>query len=535
MRKILALVLSLLMSVPASAQIVGTLPFTLQNGTVADANQVMADLNAIVSGVNLNAANAGANSNITALNGLTTPLVYTAGGSSTYIGGVSAGVANAQTVVTLTPTGFSLIAGKSVVFIAGFTNTAALTVNANGQGAKNVFVPQLNGAPASTVGGEVQAGQLVQMTYDGTEFVLINPSPTSQPSRSLVSSSGASVLDTDDHNRIRLGGGAFYQLTLGAPGAYKDPNFWVDVLNEDTARAKFISVSGGTSFYLYPGQIRRLMIDAGAVWLTWPSSQRWTHGGTAMFADITNGSDANDCLAAGSGSACQHICTAVNRQYNDIDHQNASPTVNVAAGTYTENCALAGQLTGVNVMFITGAGSGTTTWKPIGAGVPAFAQDGAELIINGFTFQNAGGSNGATAVAVHQTGILDLGNDIVFGSFPNGTYMLCDHGGGTINIPATLGINGSTGTVLQLGGGCSATWAGAGTLTITGGSTCSTFINMAGNANLAMGTVTVSGAENAGCQKYNVQINAALSAGGTSTTGWGGVAGNTATGGQFAP
>lgn len=175
MRKILALVLSLLMSVPASAQIVGTLPFTLQNGTVADANQVMADLNAIVSGVNLNAANAGANSNITALNGLTTPLVYTAGGSSTYIGGVSAGVANAQTVVTLTPTGFSLIAGKSVVFIAGFTNTAALTVNANGQGAKNVFVPQLNGAPASTVGGEVQAGQLVQMTYDGTEFVLINP------------------------------------------------------------------------------------------------------------------------------------------------------------------------------------------------------------------------------------------------------------------------------------------------------------------------------------------------------------------------
>ena len=68
MRKILALVFSLC-ACAAQAQIVGTLPFILQNGTLADANQVMSDFNTIVAGVNANAATAGINTNINALNG----------------------------------------------------------------------------------------------------------------------------------------------------------------------------------------------------------------------------------------------------------------------------------------------------------------------------------------------------------------------------------------------------------------------------------------------------------------------------------
>jgi hypothetical protein len=63
------------------AIIIPALPYTLTNGTTADANQVMADLNDIVSGVNTNAAHNGPNSDITALTGLTTPLAASQGGT----------------------------------------------------------------------------------------------------------------------------------------------------------------------------------------------------------------------------------------------------------------------------------------------------------------------------------------------------------------------------------------------------------------------------------------------------------------------
>jgi hypothetical protein len=61
--------------------IIGALPFNLQNGTTADASQVMADFNKIVTDTNAHAAAAGANSSITSLSGLTTPLSISQGGS----------------------------------------------------------------------------------------------------------------------------------------------------------------------------------------------------------------------------------------------------------------------------------------------------------------------------------------------------------------------------------------------------------------------------------------------------------------------
>jgi hypothetical protein len=63
------------------AIIIPALPYTLTNGTTADANQVMADLNDIVSGVNTNGAANGPNSDITSLTGLTTPLAASQGGT----------------------------------------------------------------------------------------------------------------------------------------------------------------------------------------------------------------------------------------------------------------------------------------------------------------------------------------------------------------------------------------------------------------------------------------------------------------------
>ena len=177
MRKALALVAALLWMGAAGAQtIIGTLPFTLQNGSIADANQVMADFNTIVASVNSNAASAGANTNITALNGLTTPLVYTSGGTSNYIGGTTTGTPNAQIIASPIPSGFTLVTGKSVTFIAGGSNTGPMTLNVSSTGALNVF-RQTSTGPAAMVGGELQVGSIYTAIYDGTEYQVTSQSP----------------------------------------------------------------------------------------------------------------------------------------------------------------------------------------------------------------------------------------------------------------------------------------------------------------------------------------------------------------------
>ena len=63
------------------AVIVPSLPNNLTNGTTADATQVMANFNAIVSSVNSNAANSGVNTNINQITGLTSPLATNQGGT----------------------------------------------------------------------------------------------------------------------------------------------------------------------------------------------------------------------------------------------------------------------------------------------------------------------------------------------------------------------------------------------------------------------------------------------------------------------
>jgi hypothetical protein len=175
MKKILA-ALFLLWSCAAHAQIIPTLPVTLQNGTLADANQVMSNFNTIVTGTNTNGAKNGVNSDITALNALVTPLTPAQGGSSIYTAGTSTGSDNAQVVASPLPTGFSLVAGKTVMFTAGFSNTGATTLNVASTGAVNVFQRTAGGAVA-LAGGEIVAGTVVMAYYDGTQYQLIDSIP----------------------------------------------------------------------------------------------------------------------------------------------------------------------------------------------------------------------------------------------------------------------------------------------------------------------------------------------------------------------
>jgi len=82
------------------------------------------------------------------------------GVGSTSWGGTSSGSANAQIVVAPS---FSSIDGQSISFIAGFTNSSAMTLNP-GTGPINVLKDTASG-PVSLTGGEVVAGNLIQVVY----------------------------------------------------------------------------------------------------------------------------------------------------------------------------------------------------------------------------------------------------------------------------------------------------------------------------------------------------------------------------------
>lgn len=174
MKKLLV-ILSLFAATPAAAGVSCSLPFNLQNNTVADATQVMANYNALLSCFS-NAAASGVNSDITALTAISTPFTPTQGGTPVFVGGTSTGTANAQIVGATTPVSFSLTAGNQVTFYAGFTNTGPMTLNVAATGATNVYRRTQLGISA-TVGGELIAGHAVTAIYDGTEFQIVSIAP----------------------------------------------------------------------------------------------------------------------------------------------------------------------------------------------------------------------------------------------------------------------------------------------------------------------------------------------------------------------
>lgn len=170
MRKILA-ALALLWGAAAQACPIGAYPFILQNGTLADASQVMGNFNQVVAGVAANCAQSGINNDITALNALSTPITPFQGGSSFFPGGVVGGT---STAVTLTvATNFTLTPGYRVGGIVLTTNPAGspVTLAVNSTGAQPFFrKTQLGPFPLN--GGELIGGNPFIAVWNGSQWIL---------------------------------------------------------------------------------------------------------------------------------------------------------------------------------------------------------------------------------------------------------------------------------------------------------------------------------------------------------------------------
>lgn len=154
---------------------VGALPFNLQNNTLADATQVMANFNQITTGANSNCAAAGANDDITSLSALVTPIAPSQGGTAVFAGGTTSGGPNAQSV-TVNSNWSSSVQGYHVTGFWGATNTAPLTLSVNGGTPLNVYRKNQFGV-SSTYGGEAIQGHPFDLISNGSG-ILINITET---------------------------------------------------------------------------------------------------------------------------------------------------------------------------------------------------------------------------------------------------------------------------------------------------------------------------------------------------------------------
>jgi hypothetical protein len=214
MKKLLAALFLFLSVSAADAGVSCSVPFNLTNGTTADASQVMANYNAILACLLNNTAESGANSSITSLLGLTTPISPSGGGSTWWLGGTSSGTNTVAVTTTVPASGFAYTAGYCALFIVGVSNTGPATLNVNGLGAKTLDKQGQNGL-AALIGAELEANHLAIACYDGTQFQLENPGstvPASLVATDQVLSGGTNVTS---RNLGSLSGGGTTTLDCG--------------------------------------------------------------------------------------------------------------------------------------------------------------------------------------------------------------------------------------------------------------------------------------------------------------------------------
>lgn len=99
--------------------------------------------------------------------------------------GTDSGAANAYVVaMTTAPAAYTL--GQAVVFVATYANTGASTVNVSGLGAKSI----IRWTGDALQSGDIPAGGIIEVRYDGTSFRLMNVLTTTPVGLPLAVSQG---------------------------------------------------------------------------------------------------------------------------------------------------------------------------------------------------------------------------------------------------------------------------------------------------------------------------------------------------------
>lgn len=234
---------------PANCYILSDFSMTVKN---KHQEIISAILSFATSGVIQAYAAAGANSDITSLNALATPLSAAQGGTQQFWVGAVSGI-NTLVAATITPvTGFALTAGVRVSAIIAAINTGATTLNVNSSGDVGIVINGDAGL-AALIGNELQINSVADFEYNGTVWVLTNPF---LPDINIAFKGNNTHAGTETfNNKIIVSGGA-----INTPGGRLTITTGVPVLTTDTI--------GQTTVYYTSYAHNMIMLYNGTSWET---------------------------------------------------------------------------------------------------------------------------------------------------------------------------------------------------------------------------------------------------------------------------
>ena len=156
-------------------------------------------------------------------------------------------------VITLTPSPAitAYAAGQTFRFIASGANTTNVTVAISGLAAKAITK---NGTTA-LIAGDIPSGMMVEITYDGTEFVLGTVGAATAIPRTLIDAAGDLIIGTAADTASRLAIGTARQVLQVNTGATAPA--WATPITLATEQA---ASGASVTFSSIPAGVRRITI-----------------------------------------------------------------------------------------------------------------------------------------------------------------------------------------------------------------------------------------------------------------------------------
>lgn len=236
------------------------------------------------------------------------------------------------------------------------------------------------------------------------------------------------IANTDCGKTIQAGTGStgFFSVTLPSVSGFS-AICSVLVVDGDAARAKSLSgFPAGAPSMLMPTQAIGVKIVNGAWALTINPGQWAPTSAITLFVDNVNGSDSNDCLAAGSGNACLTGNNARSILANFINNIN-NVTIQWASGsTYTVQFA-AGSYNGPGSVTLDGNGSTISLSSATGGCTFCIGTSNGQGVNGIWTVRRFTISNAASGlygvVCAHSN--CTLADGITFGTITAGSAFAC--------------------------------------------------------------------------------------------------------------
>lgn len=229
---------------------------------------------------------------------------------------VASGTANAITVA-YTPTITAYATGMQLRFKATASNTGATTINVDGLGAKTIK----KNANTDLVGGEIVTGQQYDVRYDGTNFIILNPTTNAGSvglvaGENLTAGDAVYISDGTENDELMLAYAGANALT------FNNTNYWFSTF--------FTSSSSNTKLKKVIIYTRGVVTGGGSGTEQWTLSLRAVSGGKPTGADLASASASNGGNSQNTTAVLFDFADAAispNTQYALVLRCNAANTI----------------------------------------------------------------------------------------------------------------------------------------------------------------------------------------------------------------